>query len=116
MRALLLLLTLFLLSACSDVVLGGRIGNQKIAQIEVRNPGLISYDIWLVIRGERLSFESEYLLLTGLDQREDALTFVEQVDWVDNRVVVTITANDKLSNQDTVMTDGTRVSIVVAKP
>lgn len=116
MRVLLPLLFLLLFSGCSDVVLGGRIGDQKIAQIEVRNPGLISYDIWLVIRSERLSLESELQLLTGLDQREDALTFVEHVSWVNNRVVVTITANDKLSDQETVMTDGTRVSILVAKP
>jgi hypothetical protein len=116
MRAFLwLIVPLLLLNACSEVVLGDRIGQQKIAQIEIRNPGIVSYDIWLVIRSERLALESEYLLLTGLEQREDALTFVEHVGLENNRVVVRITANDKLSDHETVMTDGTRVKIVTAK-
>jgi len=111
-----LLLTIFLLlTGCSDVVLGDRAGEHKIAQIEVRNPGLISYDIWLVIRTEQLSLESEYQLLTGLDRREDALTFVAHVGWDSERVIVAIVPNDKLSDQDLVMTDGTRVSIVTVK-
>ncbi len=113
---LVVLALIFLPSACSEVVLGDRIDGNKIAQIEIRNPGIVSYDIWLVVRSERLEFESEYLLLTGLEQREDALTFVEHVGRENNRLVVRITPNDKLSDQETVMTDGTRVQIIVNKP
>ncbi len=106
---------LVLLTACQDVVLGDRVDDNKIAQIEVRNPGLISYDVWLVIRNEQLELQSEYLLLTGLDNRQDALTFVRHIGWDSERIVVTVVLNDRLGEHEFTMTDGSKISVQIAQ-
>jgi hypothetical protein len=104
---------LLLLASCAEVVLGLRFDDDKIAPIEVRNPGIVSYDVWLVVRDQQLDLQSEYLILTGLNNRADALTFVQHIGWDSERVVVSVALNDRISDQQAVMTDGTKITIAI---